>query len=297
VRTQVGDRIYFTVDSGLVGVKAKDLSPVGAIQLPSRVRTLAPTPSGDRIYIATVADSSLSVADRYSGSVGQGLALPAPPLDLRMDALGRYLLAEFPKGDSAWVIEIGNNRLIGAIPTKWDTDLPAITPEGQLATLSGKDVILIDPVKLAAKSTIAGGGKDFWYFFAWDGFKPRAQGLDQPVTFPSDSIVDTTTASSTGSSTLPTNPAPDTTRPTAVNPPTTPTTGFMVSFAALLSEDKAQQTAMTIKVGGNTAHVVSTSTAGSPIYRVVLGPFATRDEADRVGRASKRDYWIYEGSP
>ncbi|MFL5480826.1 MAG: SPOR domain-containing protein [Gemmatimonadaceae bacterium] len=297
VRTQVGDRIYFTVDSGLVGVKAKDLSPVGAIQLPSRVRTLAPTPSGDRIYIATVADSSLSVADRYSGNVGQGLALPAPPLDLRMDALGRYLLAEFPKGDSAWVIEIGNNRLIGAIPTKWDTDLPAITPEGQLATLSGKDVILIDPVKLAAKSTIAGGGKDFWYFFAWDGFKPRALGLDQPVTFPSDSIVDTGTASSGASSTLPTNPAPDTTRPAAVNPPTTPTTGFMVSFAALLSEDKAQQTAMTIKVGGNTAHVVSTSTAGSPIYRVVLGPFATRDEADRVGRASKRDYWIYEGSP
>jgi hypothetical protein len=297
VRTQVGDRIYFTVDSGLVGVKAKDLSPLGAIQLPGRVRTLAPTPSGDRIYVATLADSSLSVVDRYSGSLGEGLALPAPPLDLRMDALGRYLLAQFPKSDSAWVIEIGNNRLIGAIPTKWDTDLPAITPEGQLATLSGKDVILIDPVKLAAKSTIAGGGKDFWYFFAWDGFKPRAQGLDQPVTFPSDSIVDTATASSTASSTLPTNPAPDSTRPTAVNPPTTATTGFMVSFAALLSEDKAQQTAMTIKVAGNTAHVVSTSTAGSPIYRVVLGPFATRDEAERVGRASKRDYWIYEGSP
>ena len=38
VRTQVGDRIYFTVDSGLVGIKAKDLSPVGAIKLASRVR-------------------------------------------------------------------------------------------------------------------------------------------------------------------------------------------------------------------------------------------------------------------
>lgn len=298
VRTQVGDRIYFTVDSGLVGVKAKDLSPVGAIELPSRVRTLAPTPSGDRIYIATMADSSLSVVDRYSGSVQSGVTLPAPPLDLRMDALGRYLLAEFPKGDSAWVIEIGNNRLVGAVPTKWDTDLPAITPEGQLATLSGKDVILIDPAKLAAKSTITGGGKDFWYFFAWDGFKPRAQGLDQPVTFPSDSVADSTTASSTASSTTPTNPAPDTTRrPPAVTPPAPATAGFMVSFAALLSEDKAQQMASTIKVGPNTAHVVSTSTAGSPIYRVVLGPFATREEADRVGRSSKRDYWIYEGSP
>ena len=73
--------------------------------------------------------------------------------------------------------------------------------------------------------------------------------------------------------------------------------GFTVSFAALLSEDKAQQLANTIKVGGNEAHVVSTTTAGSPIFRVVMGPFATRDEANKIGRASKREYWIYEGSP
>ena len=296
VRTQMGDRIYFTVDSGLVGVKAKDLSPVPAIELPNRIRALAPTPSGDRLYVATMSDSSLSVVDRYSGSVGTGLTLPAAPLDLRMDPLGRYLLAQFPKSDSAWVIEIGTNRLIGAVPTKWETDLPAITPEGQLATLNGKDVILVDPEKLTAKSTITGGGKDFWYFFAWDGFKPRARGLDQPVTFPSDSVRDTT-ASSTASGTPATNPPADSTRPPAATTPAAPTAGFMVSFAALLSEDKAQQLASTIKVGANTAHVISTTTAGSPIFRVVLGPFATRDEAERVGRASKRDYWIYEGSP
>ena len=294
VRTQVGDRIYFTVDSGLVGVKAKDLSPVGAIQLPSRVRALAPTPSGDRIYVATMSDSALSVVDRYSGRVETGLTLPAPPLDLRMDALGRYLLARFPKGDSAWVIAIGTNRLVGAVPTKWDTDLPIITPDGQLATLSAKDVVLLDPEKLTAKSTIAGGGKDFWYFFAWDGFKPRAQGLDQPVTFPSDSAVDSLTASST-TPTPPGVPQGDTTPAPPVNSPVT--SGFTVSFAALLSEDKAQQLANTIKVGGNTAHVVTTSTAGSPIFRVVLGPYPTREEAERIGHASKREYWIYEGSP
>jgi cell division septation protein DedD len=75
------------------------------------------------------------------------------------------------------------------------------------------------------------------------------------------------------------------------------TTGFTVSFAALLSEEKAQQIANTIKVGGNGAHVVSTTTAGSPIFRVVMGPYTTRDEAERIGRASRREYWIYEGSP
>ena len=70
-----------------------------------------------------------------------------------------------------------------------------------------------------------------------------------------------------------------------------------MSFAALLTEDKAQQLASTINVGGVPAHVVSSTASGSPIYRVVLGPYPTRDEAVRVGRASKREYWVYEGSP
>jgi hypothetical protein len=214
-----------------------------------------------------------------------------------MDALGRYLIARFPKVDSAWVIAIGTNRLVGAVESRWETDLPAITPDGELAVLGAKDVALLDPEKLSVKSTVVGGAKDFWYFFAWNGFRPRAQGLDQPVTFPSDSGYGDSTASSTPLSASSTPSAADsaTTQPSTV--PAAATTGFTVSFAALLSEEKAQQLAGTIKVGATTAHVVSTSTAGSPIFRVVIGPFATREEADKVGRASRRDYWIYEGSP
>ena len=294
VSTQMGDRVYFTVDSGLVGVKVKDLSPTGAIQLDSRVRALAPTPSGDRIYVATAGDSSISVIDRYSGRVQTGVVLTSPPLDLRMDALGRYLIARFPKSDSAWVVAIGTNRLVGAVETRWSPDLPAITPDGKLASLGDKDVVLLDPEKLSVKSTVQGGAKDFWYFFAWDGFRPRAVGLDQPVTFPGEITGDSLTASSTASSTS-ASPVVVDTGPT---PPAQPATaGFTVSFAAMLSQDKAQQLANTINVGGTVAHVVATSTAGSPIYRVVLGPYATREEAVKIGRASKREYWVYEGSP
>ena len=203
VRTQLGDRIYFTVDSGLVGVRGKDLSSLGAVPLTSRVRALAPTPSGDRLYVATMTDSAISIVDRYSGRLQSGLTLPAPPLDFRMDALGRYLLARFPTQDSAWVIAIGNNTLLGAVATRWESDLPAITPDGRIALLGAKDVTLVDPQKLDVRSTISGGAKDYWYFFAWDGFRPRAQGLDQPVTFPSDSLpFDSLAASSTTSGTV-----------------------------------------------------------------------------------------------
>jgi hypothetical protein len=298
VRTQVGDRVYFTVDSGLVGIKVKDLSPVGAIKLANRVSALAPTPSGDRLYVAMVADSGLSVVDRYTESAQTSIQLPQPPSELRMDALGRYLLARIPGVDSAWVIAIGDNRLVGAVPTRWETDLPAVTPDGMLALLGAKDVSFVDPEKLNVKSTIAGGAKDFWYFFAWDGFKPRPQGLDQPVTFPSDSLQrDSLSASSTSSGTPATVPAVQDTSRTAAAPVTPPQSGFTVSFAALLSEENARQIASLIKVNGTAAHIVSTTTAGSPIFRVVMGPFTTRDEANKVGRAAKHEYWIYEGSP
>jgi len=301
VRTQVGDRVYFTVDSGLVGIKVKDLSPVGAIKLASKVVALAPTPSGDRLYVATAGDSSLAIVDRYTESANTNIALPQPASDLRMDPLGRYLLARIPRTDSAWVIAIGTNRLIGAVPTRWEMDLPAVMPDGTLALLGKKDVTLVDPEKLAVKSTIDGGAKDFWYFFAWDGFRPRPEGLDQPVTFPSDSVQrDSLAASSTESSaSSPAPVGPDTIAPPARNitPPAAQSTGFTVSFAALLSEETAQQLASSITVNGIPAHVVSTTTAGSPIYRVVMGPFATRDEAAKIGRAARREYWIYEGSP
>ena len=295
VSTQMGDRVYFTVDSGLVGVKVKDLSPVGAIELDSRVRALSPTPSGDRIYVATAADSSISVIDRYSGSVTKAVTLPVPPLDLRMDGLGRYLLARFPKADSAWIIAIGTNRLVGAVQTRWSPDLPAITPDGELAVLGEKDVVLLDPEKLNVKSTVAGGAKDFWYFFAWDGFRPRAQGIDQPVTFPGD-FSDSSTASSTASST-PLTPAPVDSPPPVQTPAPPVARGFTVQFGALLDEAKAQQLASTINVGGTMAHVAASTAGGSPIFRVVMGPYATRDEAVKVGRASKREYWVYEGTP
>jgi len=76
-----------------------------------------------------------------------------------------------------------------------------------------------------------------------------------------------------------------------------PNAGFTVSFAALLVADKARELASQIRVGSENARVVTAVRDGSTIYRVVLGPYTTREEAERVGRESKQSYWIYEGGP
>ena len=80
--------------------------------------------------------------------------------------------------------------------------------------------------------------------------------------------------------------------------PTTPTvTGFTVSFAALLDQRRAQEMASSITVDGRSAHLVPAVRQGVTVFRVVLGPYSSRAEAERAGKASGRQYWVYEGPP
>ncbi len=294
VRTQIGDRVYFTADSGLVGVKAKDLSVLEPIGFKSRIRALAPTPSGDRLYVATVGEPEIAVIDRYSGKIVSHLQLSQPAEDLRMDPLGRYLLAKNPTSDSAWVIAIGNDRVVGAVSTRWTADLPAVAPDGALALLGVNDVYFADGETLKMIRNVAGGAKDFWYFFAWDGFRPRARGVDEPVSF-SEATSNSTAASSTVPVAAPeSSSAKADTQPARTAPVSA---GYIVSFAAVLNEPRATQTAAQIIVNGSTARVQAVTHDATTVYRVILGPFATREEADRIGKASGRQYWIYEAGP
>jgi cell division septation protein DedD len=78
---------------------------------------------------------------------------------------------------------------------------------------------------------------------------------------------------------------------------TSPSAGFTVQFAAVLSEEIAREAAAAVQVDGRTPRITSTVRDGRTVYRVVLGPFPTREEAERVGRASGRSYWVFEGAP
>ena len=209
-----------------------------------------------------------------------------------MDPLGRYLLARPAGTDSAVVVALGTNRVVGALATGWRADLPFVAPDGGIAVAQGPDVYVVDGETLKPTSRIRGGAADYWYPFRWTGFRPRAAALDQPVEFavPSDSArAAQDSAAAHADSTAPAQAAPDTTTRRAA--------GWTVSFAALLVPDKAQELAARIHVGGETARVITAVRDGSTIYRVVLGPYPTREEAERIGRESRNSYWVYEGGP
>jgi hypothetical protein len=304
VRTQIGDRLYFTVDSGLIGVRTRDLTPLKSIRLKDNVVAIVPTPSGDRLYVAVRGSKTLTVIDRYSESVNGSVALPGDASDLRMDPLGQGILVRpAAGGDSAWVVGVGDERVQGTIETAWRDDLPAYAPGSAIATVRGSDVTMVNAVSLHDMQTIKGGAADFWYFISWNGFRPRAADLDRPVSFgSSDSSAKSDSGAVTGDSgktTIPNPPIRDTSATVIVPPPalTTPhQSGYIVSFAAVLTSQKANELAAAITVGGAHPRVSATQSGTTTIYRVVMGPYATREEAEKVGKDSRNQYWVYEGS-
>ena len=293
LRTQVGDRLYLGSGRELTGVRTRTMQRATSIQFGGEIELLEATPSGDRVFVVTTAGTTVDVVDRYRETLSGRIEIGRHAGDLRVDALGRYLLARPEGTDSALVIALGTNRVVGAVATSWREDLPFVAPDGGVAVAQGADVIVVDGETLKPTVRVRGGAADFWYAFRWTGFRPRDARLDKPVEFAGRQADSARKAADS------TAPGPDSaaTPPPAKDTVARSRTGFTVSFAALLVADKAHELAAQIKVGNEAARVVTAVRDGSTIYRVVLGPYPTRDEAERVGRESKQSFWVYEGGP
>lgn len=301
IGTALGDRIYFLTDSGLAGVRVRDLARTTTIGLPGPAVDAVATPSGDRIFVALADDRRVVVVSRYEERITGTLVADARVAALRMDPDGRYLLARYEGVDSVAVISVAESRVVQTIATGWRDDLPLVAPDGAILAYDSTDAIDIDPTTGKVRRRFSGGASDFWALIRWNGFRPRAAGLDQPVSFEADSTdslnvaLDSTGAPLPGDSTgiaLPgsdqTVGAPEFRRPAA---------GWTLSFAALLDESRARTLAATIRVEGKPVRVVSGDRDGATIWRIVYGPFETRADAERAGRRTGLPFWVYEETP
>ena len=292
LRTQVGDRLYLSSGSDLTGIRTRTMERGGNIALGDPIELLAATPSGDRVFAVAKGATQIKVVDRYQERVSGSIEIGRNVADLRVDPLGRYLLAHAEGSDSVIVIALGTNRVIGSLASEWRSDLPFVAPDGGVALAQGADVIIADGETLRPTVRVRGGAADFWYPFRWTGFRARAAGLDRPVQFGGPDSGARKDSGAAADSIV--ARVPGATRDSA---PAARSAGFTVSFAALLGADKAHELAAEIAVGDAHARVVTAMRDGSTIYRVVMGPYATRDEAERVGRESHQSYWVYEGGP
>jgi hypothetical protein len=255
-----GDLVATATDSGVVIV-----DPIGArdssfVPVADRPRALAFSPAGHRIYVAKRSGLGLAVIDRYERKELDGVALPGPAATIRLDPLGRWLLARPAVGDSAWLVDLPVKSLHGGVATSWQPDLPAVGPDGSVVVRQGADIVSLNPDSLREAGRVAKGAADWWVLTAW---RPARGGV-------------ATTA-----------PAAAAAESTAVEGP------LYVQVSVSQNQQWSRAAAQQLVAAGLPATVLPPE-APDDGYRVVLGPYATRAQAEAIGRKLGRPYWIYQ---
>lgn len=305
-----GGRIWLAAPGTVQGVATAPLAE--ALTLPGlprgAARDLVTTPSGSTAFALHEGAAAIEVVDRYRGTRVPDWSLPGQPRALRMDPSGRTLLVQPATGESAWAVDVATGSLRSTLSTSWRHDLPTVAPDGAVLTVLGPDVTVLDAETLQRRRTITSGAADWWLVAVWDGLSSRGvpsspttwAGIDTAPTVPTDSVPASDSAATADTSSSASEPIPVAGRaPTAGAPSrgseasgvATPTR-WVVSFASLVSEEGAAQLAREIRATGAPARVLRADGARGAAFRVVLGPFATRDSAVRAGRTSGRQHWV-----
>jgi hypothetical protein len=267
--TRWGDLLAIASDSGVTLV-----DPLGRRREPAFVpladhpRALVFSPSGHRLYVAQRTAPGLAVVDRFTRLEIDGVALPGPASTIRLDPFGRWLLARPTVGDTAWVVDLPIKSLRGALATSWRTDLPTVAPDGSLLLRQGDDIVAYRPDSLRETGRIRGGGPDLWLTTTWT---PRG--------------------SHRGAAQIAVSAAADSAGPEGP---------LYVQVSVSQNQEWSEEMARQLSRAGLTAKVLPPPASPTPTdegYRVVLGPYATRAQAEAIGRKLGRPYWIYQPTP
>jgi hypothetical protein len=250
----LGDLIAVAADTAVVLYAPQRKSEPRSIPIAGDARAVMFSPSGHRLYVARAA-GPLLVLDRFDGVQLTEIQLPGPARELRGDMYGNWILVRPQDGDSVWVIDVGTGKHIGSTTARWADDLPAIAPPHTLLVRRGADLVALDlsAPGLPEVERIEGGAADFWLPIAWQ----PAQETELP--FEADSAA--LAAADTG--------------------PARPSVYLQVSSSQ--NPAWANELSAKLSAAGLPASVLAPRRS-EEVYRVVLGPYATREQAEATGR-------------
>lgn len=298
-----GGRLWLAAPGGVRAITASSLADALALDgFPrSAPRALVTTPSGHLALGLYDAASSVEVVDRDRALHAPSWTLPGLARDLRMDPLGRVLLVRPASGESAWAVDVASAQVRSTLSTSWRDDLPAVAPDGSVLVVLGPDVSRLDASTLQRTAVVPGGALDWWVVVTWDGFAtgptnalaPAFANTNGASPDPLDSAISAAESAAVRDAVREAVPPPATAESSGVagsdssRPPQ-----WFVSFASLVDPSRAAALAAQLKAGGTAARVMVSAGARGAVHRVVAGPFASRDDAVRAGRASGREHWI-----
>jgi hypothetical protein len=255
-----GDLVAIASDSGVILLDPLGRREAGFVRLDDHPRALVFSPSAHRVYVGLRGALGLAVIDRFTAKELDGIALPTPVSTIRLDPFGQWLLARPDVGDTAWVVNLPIKQLVGGLPAVWRNDLPTVTPDGSLLAREGDDVAAFAPESLKESGRVAGGASDFWITTSWGPRGAVSQSAQA-------------TAADTGGGGGEEGP-------------------LYVQVSVSQNQTWSEQMAQQLTRAGLAAKVLPPTTADEG-FRVVLGPYTTRTQAEAIGRKLGRPYWIY----
>ena len=249
-----GDLLAIAADSAVVLYETQGKHERRVIPVSGHARAVLFSPSGHRLYVARD-EESLLVLDRFSGDALQEVELPGPAAGLRGDTYGQWLLVRPVVGDSAWVVDVGTGRYTGSVAVEWNEDLPAVVPPGTLLTRRGDDVVALElgTEGFPERGRIENGAADTWLPLAWHPSQDEVPGE------PTDSAALAAGADSAGAARV------------------------YLQVSSSQNPSWAEELSQKLRAAGLPASVLKPARSDDA-YRVVLGPYPTREQAEATGR-------------
>jgi hypothetical protein len=289
--TREADAVAFASDSGLTVIEDRDPRAPWSVDLGDVPADLAFSPSGHRIYVALRDANALAVVDRFTHRERPRVPLPAPAGAVRSDPWGSVLFVR-PAGDAAtddltWVVGVAAGRVIGELHTRWSADLPTVSRSGVLLDREGSAVVARDAHSLDSLGAVAGAARDLWFLGAWApsgtaAALQEARARDATARRPAP-----------GPAAAPPAPAPVAVDPKSLVPAPDTATPVWAQISASQSEAASRALVAELVAAHQPARLIPPRSEGDG-WRVVLGPFRTRDEAEAAGRALGRPFFVVE---
>ncbi len=240
-------------ENGLIMFDPFDSTEV-EVELARRPRMITISPSAHRVY-AVLGDELVAV-DRFSRRVQNRLRLPSGAAGLRAGPMGKRLLVRTEISDSVSVIDLRTFEVQGTVASSWNEDLPAVGTDGTILTQLGGDVVAIAAEALTEVARTQARPEDHWLLAAWN---PRRTTLE----FAQD------------------------------NQPAVEQAGQVLYVQVSSSRNPvwAEHFSDELRAAGMHASVLAPDSTDD-LYRVVLGPYKTRQAAEADGRQLGRPFWI-----
>ena len=269
--TAWGDLVAVATDSAVWLYETGGERLERSIASVDHARRIGFSPSGHRLYVSQNNDQLL-VYDRFSLKELPRIRLPGTPREFRVDASGRWLLARHTTADSVWVADLATGNVAATVPGDWGADLPLVAGAATLIVRLGDDVASFDlrqapPPRLGR---LKDAGSDLWIAVAWVPPErlPAAVAAAESATVVQDSALQTDSTLIASDSTV-----------------------IYLQVSRTQNPDWANLLSGQLKGDGYPASVVPPREEEDG-YRVVIGPYPSREAAESTGRRLGRAYFL-----